>query len=249
MNEDLSKKESTNSLLGVILIIFFLIALLSAGILLYIYKSKERLLVSGLEAGSGIEVSYFSADIGQDISSISLSQNPPYVEPEKKDDLTKIYSIVAVSTGEIEEVDLKDPVGNILGRATVLKVLSVDDGGKPKKLGVALQIFPNGVSANITPWFIKFSANFRGVVINSDPSTGVSKEEIRNVFQRGTWWSFTPLYDLNSPLISEELKEDYIPLARKYYQNGTSNLLNLVTSSWTKPYKRTILLWGVNTYP
>ncbi|MCH8987117.1 hypothetical protein IIA94_03050, partial [Patescibacteria group bacterium] len=168
MNEDLSKKESTNSLLGVILIIFFLIALLSAGILLYIYKSKERLLVSGLEAGSGIEVSYFSADIGQDISSISLSQNPPYVEPEKKDDLTKIYSIVAVSTGEIEEVDLKDPVGNILGRATVLKVLSVDDGGKPKKLGVALQIFPNGVSANITPWFIKFSANFRGVVINSD---------------------------------------------------------------------------------
>ena len=33
---------------------------------------------------------------------------------------------------------------------------------------------------------------------------------------RGTWWSFTPLYDLNSPFISEELKEDYIPLARKY---------------------------------
>jgi len=250
MNKDLSKKEFTNSLLRAILITLFLIAALSAGFMLDMYNSNERLLVSSLEAGGGIKVSYSSAaDIGRDVLPVSLSQNPPYVEPEKKDNLTKIYSIVAVSTGEIEEVNLKDSVGNFLGKATVLKVMSVDEGGKPKKLGVALQIFPGDETENITPWFIKFPANFRGIVINGDPSTGVSKEEIKKVFQRGTWWSFIPLYDLSSPFISEEMKEDYIPLARRYYQNDTANLLDFITSGLTKSYKRTILLLGINTYP
>ena len=142
-------------------------------------------------------------------------ENPPFPTSFAN---VEISGFQAASTGRVYNTELKDrDSGEKLGTATILEVVSRDRGDPDNLISLKLivQFAPEGnPNHNLMPWVLKRATELSSSSIQIDSSI-LPEEKVKEIFPRGTVWSFAPLADLGR----EELNQmpELLYYAERYY--------------------------------
>ena len=137
-------------------------------------------------------------------------------------EVMETWGVLAVSTGRVYTQVLKDSTTDEeIGIATILEVVTRDrdDPDNIKRLPLIVQLAPAGnLERNLLPWVLESAIRLRSLPVEVSANV-LSREQISEIFPRGTTWNFVPLVDLNR----EELNQvvEYVAYAERYYGGKT----------------------------
>ena len=221
-NKQLSKKKI---LIILVTFIFFVATVL------FIYlrkqkKNKNEALISKIIVGQGIQIS----------KQTNEDDGPTLIDNE--------IIINSVSTGEVYGYRMKDAdTGEDIAEASVLDVITKDDKGNPKTLGIILQIFPNGDrETNIFQGPLKTLS----LIHSTSLPDKVSNEKLAELFLLGSEWSFYPLVDPFLKFPSDNPEAYYAEYSKKYYGKNVVLIKEFFESGLTKDYDKPLLIEGLS---
>ncbi|GMR19385.1 MAG: hypothetical protein BMS9Abin34_522 [Patescibacteria group bacterium] len=214
------------------------ILVLAVGFPLLLFRDtfKYRSLVLDIPAEEVFPEIYFGPLLNQEeLDSITPGEKKTDLLPQKPLPLEELRAVLAVSTGEVSTFVIKSGyTGEAMGDATALKVATKDSKGRVETLNLVLQIVPSGDSQPLIPQF----AGLAGTA----ESPALSAEQIAKLFPKGSKWVFSPLLDFRPPVLSDPKYQDYLFLARKYYQDDLKGINEYMDSGLKKSYKGPVLL-------
>ena len=189
-------------------------------------KNKNIALISSIPVGEGIQV--FEQESTEKTS----------------DTITEEMVINTVSTGEVRSYKMEDAdTGEYIADASVLVVVTKDNGGNTKTLEIILQIFPtNDPEKNVFPAVLKTLS-----LINSTsfPSDKASNTQLEELFPRGSEWSFFPLVDPFSRFPLDTPEALFAEYSKKYSGKNVALIKEFLESGLTKNYDKPLLIIGM----
>ncbi len=134
----------------------------------------------------------------------------------------EILGFLVASTGRVSKLQLKDNnSGEVLGEATVLETVTRDRGDPDNliRLFLIVQFSPTGdPNRNVMSWVLKEATRLRSLSFPTE-TTVLSEDQIKEIFPRGTLWSFIPLVDLSKEYLDKTT--ELTSYARRYYGGTT----------------------------
>lgn len=134
-----------------------------------------------------------------------------------------ILGFQVASTGRVSKIKLKDSdSGKVIGEAAILETVTRDRGDPDNliRLPLIVQFTPSSSpDRDVMPWVMEEAARLSSVSIPNSPPV-LSKDQIEEIFPRGTIWSFIPLVDLSQEYLDKTT--ELVSYAQKYY-GGTAH--------------------------
>jgi len=189
-------------------------------------KSEDEALTSGILAGEGIQV----------FEHTTIEGAP--------DSITEDMVINTVSTGKVHSYKMEDAdTGEHIADASVLVVVTKDNGGNTKTLEIVLQIFPtNNPEINIFPGMLNTISQINSI---SFPDNKASNAQLEEFFPRGSEWSFFPLVDHFLQYPTGEWEALYAEYSKRYYGKNVTTIKEFLESGLTKNYDKPLLILGM----
>jgi hypothetical protein len=221
INNQISKKK-------ILIIIVICISIIVALLFIFLRKQKKNeyeFLASKIPVEQGIQIP---------------TQNDGGDNLLLLDEKIKIYGI---STGEVYGYRMKDAnTSEHIADASVLNIITKDDEGNAKTLGIILQIFPiNDRDTNIFQGPLKTLSSINSTSLPSK----VTNKELAELLPKGSGWTLIPLIDPFLRFSLDNPEAYYAVYSKKYYGEDVALIKEFIESGLTKDYDKPLLILGI----
>lgn len=187
-------------------------------------------------------------------SQLTNEGNLVVLYPDKSSDIYKsseqlstssaTLAFKAVSTGKVEELDIKDCFsGSLLAKASVLKILTKDFSGKMKELGVVIQLLNKDGSRNYFPGIVQTLSKIHSFDTKSNI---LSNDQLASYFPEGKSWTFIPKIILDGDATLQNSTLNFANIVQRYYCNNGVDVKNFFEKGMQGNFNKLIFLTGLS---